>query len=31
MPTTTAAGSLSLRKVAQRDRAGYYKQFVCGR
>ncbi|WP_328534790.1 DUF4236 domain-containing protein [Micromonospora zamorensis] len=30
MPTTTQAGNLSLRKLAQRDRADYYKAFVCG-
>jgi hypothetical protein len=30
MPTTTQAGNLSLRKLPQRDRAAYYKQFVCG-
>jgi hypothetical protein len=30
MPTTTQAGNLSLKKLAQRDRAGYYKLFVCG-
>jgi hypothetical protein len=30
MPTTTAAGNLSLKKLALRDRADYYKQFVCG-
>ncbi|SIM48157.1 hypothetical protein [Micromonospora cremea] len=30
MPTTTQAGNLSLRKLPQRDRAAYYRQFVCG-
>jgi len=30
MPTTTQAGNLSLKKLAQRDRADYYKQFVAG-
>ncbi|MEU8299749.1 DUF4236 domain-containing protein [Micromonospora sp. NPDC048909] len=30
MPTTTQAGNLSLRKLPQRDRADYYKQFICG-
>jgi len=30
MPTTTQAGNLSLKKLPQRDRADYYKQFVCG-
>ncbi|NJP31023.1 DUF4236 domain-containing protein [Micromonospora thermarum] len=30
MPTTTQAGNLSLRKLPQRGRADYYKQFVCG-
>ncbi|MEU5529275.1 DUF4236 domain-containing protein [Micromonospora chersina] len=30
MPTTTQSGNLSLRKLPQRDRADYYKQFVCG-
>ncbi|KKK07402.1 hypothetical protein LQ51_02270 [Micromonospora sp. HK10] len=30
MPTTTQAGNLSLRKLSQRHRAAYYKQFVCG-
>jgi hypothetical protein len=30
MPTTTAAGNLSLKKLTQRDRADYYKLFVCG-
>jgi hypothetical protein len=30
MPTTTQAGNLSLKKLAQRDRAGYYKLYVCG-
>ncbi len=30
MPTTTEAGNLSLRKLPQRDRAAYYKLFVCG-
>jgi hypothetical protein len=30
MPTTTQAGNLSLRKLPQRDRADYFKQFVCG-
>ncbi|MCO1597645.1 DUF4236 domain-containing protein [Micromonospora sp. RHAY321] len=30
MPTTTQAGNLSLRKLPQRDRAAYYKQFLCG-
>ncbi|MFU8854342.1 DUF4236 domain-containing protein [Micromonospora sp. SL1-18] len=30
MPTTTQAGNLSLRKLPQRDRAAYYKLFVCG-
>ncbi|MER7335203.1 MULTISPECIES: hypothetical protein [unclassified Micromonospora] len=30
MPTTTQAGNLSLRKLPQRDCAGYYQQFVCG-
>ncbi|MEH0938700.1 DUF4236 domain-containing protein [Micromonospora psammae] len=30
MPTTTQAGNLSLKKLPQRERAGYYKRFVCG-
>jgi hypothetical protein len=30
MPTTTQAGNLSLKKLTQRDRADYYKQFICG-
>jgi len=30
MPTTTQAGNLSLKKLPQRDRADYYKLFVCG-
>ncbi|OKI64362.1 DUF4236 domain-containing protein [Micromonospora sp. CB01531] len=30
MPTTTQAGNLSLRKLPQRERADYYKLFVCG-
>lgn len=30
MPTTTQAGNLSLKKLPQRDRADYYKQYVCG-
>lgn len=30
VPTTTAAGNLSLKKLSQRDRMEYYKQFVCG-
>lgn len=30
MPTTTSAGNLSLKKLALRDRAAYYKQFVAG-
>jgi len=30
MPATTQAGNLSLRKLPQRDRAAYYKLFVCG-
>jgi hypothetical protein len=30
MPTTTATGRLSLKKLALRERADYYKQFVCG-
>ena len=30
MPTTTQAGNLSLLKLPQRNRAAYYKQFVCG-
>ncbi|WP_166385538.1 DUF4236 domain-containing protein [Catellatospora methionotrophica] len=30
MPTTTQAGNLSFKKLPQRDRADYYKVFVCG-
>jgi len=30
MPTTTQAGNLSLKKLPQRDRADYYRLFVCG-
>ncbi|SCE94435.1 hypothetical protein GA0070214_103480 [Micromonospora chaiyaphumensis] len=30
MPATTQAGNLTLRKLPQRDRSAYYKQFVCG-
>ncbi|MEV6370441.1 DUF4236 domain-containing protein [Micromonospora musae] len=30
MPTTAQAGNLSLRKLPQRDRADYYKQFISG-
>jgi hypothetical protein len=30
MPSTTPTGNLSLRKLPQRDRAAYYKPFVCG-
>jgi hypothetical protein len=30
MPTRTEAGNLSLKKLLQRERADYYKLFVCG-
>jgi hypothetical protein len=30
MPTRTEAGNLSLKKILQRERADYYKVFVCG-